>query len=93
MTGNTAILKLSSDFLTVIAQLTTILEEAECFPDVMSFLAGIRSEIGDSLGGHPQTCFICFTGLKKVGLNISKLSAKSQLGQIWIKQVIAEMGG
>jgi 1-pyrroline-5-carboxylate dehydrogenase len=33
------------------------------------------------------------TGSKEVGLNISKLAATPVPGQIWIKRVVAEMGG
>ncbi|MFQ5928786.1 MAG: aldehyde dehydrogenase family protein, partial [Acidobacteriota bacterium] len=42
---------------------------------------------------HPRTRFIAFTGSKQVGLRINELAAKDQPGQIWIKRVIAEMGG
>ena len=42
---------------------------------------------------HPKTRFISFTGSRDVGLRINELAAKHQPGQIWIKRVIAEMGG
>jgi 1-pyrroline-5-carboxylate dehydrogenase len=42
---------------------------------------------------HPKTRFISFTGSKAVGLRVNELAARSQPGQIWIKRVIAEMGG
>jgi 1-pyrroline-5-carboxylate dehydrogenase len=42
---------------------------------------------------HPKTRFISFTGSRDVGLHINELAAKAQPGQIWIKRVIAEMGG
>jgi 1-pyrroline-5-carboxylate dehydrogenase len=51
------------------------------------------SVIGDLLVQHPKTRFISFTGSRDVGLRINELAAKPQKGQIWIKRVIAEMGG
>ena len=49
--------------------------------------------MGDVLVGHPRTRFIAFTGSKEVGLRINELAAKTAPGQIWIKRVVAEMGG
>jgi 1-pyrroline-5-carboxylate dehydrogenase len=42
---------------------------------------------------HPKTRFVSFTGSRDVGLRINELAAKPRAGQIWIKRVIAEMGG
>src|SRR5262249_42067437 len=39
------------------------------------------------------TRFIAFTGSKEVGLRINERAAKTQPGQLWIKRVVAEMGG
>jgi 1-pyrroline-5-carboxylate dehydrogenase len=36
---------------------------------------------------------VAFTGSKDVGLHINELAAKTASGQIWVKRVIAEMGG
>jgi 1-pyrroline-5-carboxylate dehydrogenase len=41
----------------------------------------------------PKTRFISFTGSKGVGLHINEEAAKARPGQIWIKRVVAEMGG
>ncbi len=49
--------------------------------------------MGDTLVAHPKTRFISFTGSKDVGLGINELAAEVQPGQIWIKRVVAEMGG
>ena len=49
--------------------------------------------MGDVLVQHPKTRFISFTGSRDVGLRINELAAKPQPGQIWIKRVVAEMGG
>src|SRR5438132_10288073 len=42
---------------------------------------------------HPKTRFISFTGSKGIGLHINEEAAKARDGQIWIKRVVAEMGG
>jgi 1-pyrroline-5-carboxylate dehydrogenase len=49
--------------------------------------------VGDALVQNPKTRFISFTGSRDVGLRINELAARPQSGQIWIKRVIAEMGG
>ena len=50
-------------------------------------------KVGDVLVEHPKTRFISFTGSRDVGLRINELAAKPRQGQIWIKRVVAEMGG
>ena len=42
---------------------------------------------------HPKTRFIAFTGSKEIGLRINERAAKVHDGQVWIKRVVAEMGG
>jgi 1-pyrroline-5-carboxylate dehydrogenase len=54
---------------------------------------GSGRTIGDALVANPKTRFIAFTGSKEVGLHINELASKTQPGQIWIKRVVAEMGG
>jgi 1-pyrroline-5-carboxylate dehydrogenase len=54
---------------------------------------GSGAVVGDVLVEHHKTRFVAFTGSKEVGLRINELAAKTQKGQIWIKRVIAEMGG
>jgi 1-pyrroline-5-carboxylate dehydrogenase len=49
--------------------------------------------VGDTLVRHPRTRFVSFTGSKEVGIGINKLAADVQPGQIWLKRVVAEMGG
>jgi 1-pyrroline-5-carboxylate dehydrogenase len=93
VTGNTVIMKPSSDTPTIAAKFAEVLREAG-FPDgSFSFLAGSGAEVGDVLVQHPRTRFVSFTGSKEVGLRINELAAKPQPGQIWIKRVVAEMGG
>jgi len=49
--------------------------------------------VGDYLVDHKDTRFISFTGSRDVGLRIFERASKVHNGQIWIKRVIAEMGG
>ena len=93
VTGNTVVIKPSSETPTVAAKFAELLLEAG-FPDrSFCFLPGSGSAIGDLLVQHPKTRFIAFTGSRDVGLRINELAAKPQKGQRWIKRVIAEMGG
>lgn len=93
VSGNTVILRPSSDSPVTGAKFMEILEEAGLPDGVVNFLPGPDSKIGDTLVRSPFTRFIAFTGSKEVGLHIVELAAKTAPGQIWIKRVIAEMGG
>lgn len=91
--GNTAIVKPSSDSPIIAAKFLEILEEASFPPGVVNYLPGSGAKVGDYLVTHPRTRFIAFTGSMEVGLRINELAAKTSPGQIWVKRVIAEMGG
>ena len=91
--GNTVVLKPSSDTPTIAAKFAEVLLEAGFPPQSFSLLVGSGAVVGDTLIEHPKTRFVAFTGSKEVGLRINELAAKPQKGQIWIKRVIAEMGG
>jgi len=91
--GNTVVLKPSSDSPTIGYKFFEALEEAGMPAGVVNFLPGSGSTVGDALVAHPRTRFIAFTGSKEVGLHINEVAAKHQPGQIWIKRVVAEMGG
>ena len=93
VTGNTVVLKPSSDSAVIAAWFVDLLEEVGVPHGVVNFIPGSGSEIGDLIVAHPQIRFISFTGSKEVGLHINELAAKPQRGQKWIKRVIAEMGG
>jgi len=91
--GNTVVIKPSSETPTIAAQFAELLLEAG-FPDKsFNFVPGSGAAIGDLLVQHPKTRFVAFTGSRDVGLRINELAAKHQPGQLWIKRVIAEMGG
>lgn len=93
VTGNTVVLKPSSDSPMMGYLFTEIMEQAGLPKGVLNYVPGSGGEVGDTLVAHPKTRFIAFTGSKDVGLHINELAAKHQPGQIWIKRVIAEMGG
>ncbi|WP_446741637.1 L-glutamate gamma-semialdehyde dehydrogenase [Silvibacterium acidisoli] len=93
VTGNTVILKPSSDSPTIAAKFVEILEEAGMPGGVVNFCPGSGATFGNAIVEHPKTRFIAFTGSKEVGLDIHERSAKTQPGQIWIKRTILEMGG
>jgi len=93
VTGNTVVLKPSSDAPTIAYKFFEILEEAGLPAGVVNFMTGSGAEVGDVVVDHPKTRFIAFTGSKEVGLRINERAAKVHEGQIWIKRVVAEMGG
>jgi len=93
VTGNTVVLKPSSDSPAIAQMFFELLEEIRIPKGVVNFLTGDGSVIGDLIVTHPLTRFISFTGSMDVGLRINELAAKKQPSQKWIKRVVAEMGG
>ncbi|MDE2483561.1 MAG: L-glutamate gamma-semialdehyde dehydrogenase [bacterium] len=93
VSGNTVLLKPSSDSAVIAAWFVDLLAEVGVPNGVVNFVPGSGSVIGDLIVAHPQIRFISFTGSKEVGLHINELAAKTAPGQKWIKRVVAEMGG
>jgi 1-pyrroline-5-carboxylate dehydrogenase len=93
VSGNTVVLKPSSDSPTIAARFMEVLEEAGLPPGVVNFCPGSGASFGNAVVAHPKTRFIAFTGSKEVGLDIHERAAKTQPGQVWIKRTILEMGG
>src|SRR5271163_1932643 len=93
VTGNTVILKPSSDSPTIAARFLDVLEEAGMPPGVVNFCPGSGATFGNAIVEHPKTRLIAFTGSKDVGLDIHARAAQTRPGQIWIKRDILEMGG
>src|SRR5437868_4165659 len=93
VTGNTVVLKPSSDAPWIAHRFVALLEEAGMPAGVVNFVSGSGGEVGDPLVQHPRIRFISFTGSKEVGLHINEEAAKPRKGQMWIKRVVAEMGG
>jgi 1-pyrroline-5-carboxylate dehydrogenase len=93
VTGNTAVVKPSSDSPTIAAIFIDILYEAGVPRDVVSFFTGPGGTAGEALVTNPKTRFIAFTGSKEAGLRISEQAARKQPEQVWIKRTVLEMGG
>lgn len=93
VSGNTILLKPASTTQVIAYKFIEVLEEAGLPKGVINFIPGSGSEIGDYIVNHPKTRFISFTGSKEVGISIYEKAAKVHPGQIWLKRVIAEMGG
>lgn len=91
--GNTVLLKPASTTQVIAYKFIEVLEEAGMPTGVVNFLPGSGAEIGDYIVKHPKIRFVSFTGSKKVGIGIYEKAAKVGPGQIWLKRVIAEMGG
>jgi 1-pyrroline-5-carboxylate dehydrogenase len=93
VSGNTVILKPSSDSPTIAAKFVELLEEAGMPEGVVNFCPGAGASFGDAVVAHPKTRYIAFTGSREVGLHINKVAATQAPGQVWIKRAILEMGG
>jgi len=93
VSGNTVILKPSSDSPTIAAKFVELLEEAGMPDGVVNFCPGAGASFGNAVVAHPKTRFIAFTGSREVGLDINKSAATQAPGQVWIKRAILEMGG
>ncbi|MGA9813040.1 MAG: L-glutamate gamma-semialdehyde dehydrogenase [Terriglobales bacterium] len=93
VSGNTVILKPSSDSPTIAAKFVELLEECGMPEGVVNFCPGAGATFGNAVVAHPKTRYIAFTGSREVGLDINKSAAAQAPGQIWIKRTILEMGG
>jgi 1-pyrroline-5-carboxylate dehydrogenase len=93
VSGNTVILKPSSDSPTIAAKFVELLEEAGMPDGVVNFCPGAGASFGNAVVAHPKTRYIAFTGSREVGLDINQRAAEATPGQVWIKRTVLEMGG
>ncbi len=93
VTGNTVVMKPSSDSPVIAYKFFEALEEAGLPAGVVNYFPCPGGSVGDVLVEHPRTRFVAFTGSKEVGLRINERAARVAPGQVWVKRVIAEMGG
>ncbi|MFZ7942635.1 MULTISPECIES: L-glutamate gamma-semialdehyde dehydrogenase [Bacillaceae] len=93
VSGNTVLLKPASTTPIIAAKFVEVMEEAGLPKGVLNFVPGSGSEVGDYLVDHKDTRFVSFTGSRDVGLRIFERSSKVNPGQVWMKRLIAEMGG
>ncbi|TAH35953.1 MAG: aldehyde dehydrogenase family protein [Planctomycetota bacterium] len=91
--GNTVVLKPSSDSPGVAWMFVELLRDCGLPPGVLQFVPGPGGAVGNTLVEHPLVRFIAFTGSAQVGCEINEKAAKMREGQIWLKRVVAEMGG
>jgi RHH-type transcriptional regulator, proline utilization regulon repressor / proline dehydrogenase / delta 1-pyrroline-5-carboxylate dehydrogenase len=93
VTGNTVVYKPSSNSCVTGTTIYSLFSKAGLPRDVLHFLPGSGSEIGDFLVTHPRVASIAFTGSMKVGLRIIALAGQTMEGSLQVKNVVAEMGG
>ena len=93
VTGNTVVLKPSSDAAGIATMFLEACEDAGIPNGVLNFVTGPGSTVGNTLVEHPKTRLIAFTGSRDVGVQISERAGRVAPGQIWIKRAILEMGG
>jgi 1-pyrroline-5-carboxylate dehydrogenase len=93
VTGNTVVLKPSSDAAGIAEMFVQACEEAGLPDGVLNFVPGGGSTVGNALVESPKTRLIAFTGSRNVGVEISEKAGKVPEGQIWIKRAVLEMGG
>ncbi|HET7629032.1 MAG TPA: L-glutamate gamma-semialdehyde dehydrogenase [Bacillales bacterium] len=93
VTGNTVLLKPAESTPIIAYKAMEALEEAGLPKGVVNYIPGDPQEIGDYLVDHPKTRFVNFTGSRATGTRIYERAAKVQEGQLFLKRVVAEMGG
>ncbi|HMC89630.1 MAG TPA: aldehyde dehydrogenase family protein, partial [Gemmataceae bacterium] len=76
VSGNTVILKPSSDSPTIAAKFVELLEEAGMPDGVVNFCPGAGASFGNAVVAHPKTRYVAFTGSREVGLDINKSAAE-----------------
>ncbi len=92
-TGNTAVVKPSTQTRGIAQAMCEILWQAGVPADVLQFLPGAGRAVGDLLVRDPRVAMIAFTGSKEVGLNILRAAGETPEGQAFVKKVVCEMGG
>ena len=93
LAGNTVVLKPASQSPAIAAMWGDLMYEAGLPKQVLNFVTGPGATVGGAMVQHKLTRFVSFTGSRDVGLWIFEQASKTQKGQIWMKRLIAEMGG
>ena len=93
VSGNTVVMKPASDSAATTYLIAETLTEAGLPPGVLNILPGAGKVVGETLATHPKVRMIAFTGSREVGTHLFALAAQTPPSQIWLKRIIAEMGG
>jgi 1-pyrroline-5-carboxylate dehydrogenase len=93
VTGNTVVIKPSSDSPATGYQFVKLMLEAGIPAGAINFVTGPGSTVGTGLVEHPFTRMVAFTGSMEAGRDIYERASIVRPGQVWLKRVIAEMGG
>jgi 1-pyrroline-5-carboxylate dehydrogenase len=88
VTGNTAVFKPSHDTPIIGYQLYDVMRHGGVPEDVLHFVSGSGSEVGQTITEHPFTQGMAFTGSYQVGMHIYR-----NFGSQYPKPVVVEMGG
>ena len=80
VSGNTVVLKPSSDSPTIAAKFVELLEECGMPEGVVNFCPGGGASFGDALVAHPKVRYIAFTGSREVGLHINQIGRAAATG-------------
>jgi 1-pyrroline-5-carboxylate dehydrogenase len=91
--GNCVLLKPASDSPGIASMFIDLMKEVNLPGGVLQFVPGSGGEVGDTMVEHPQIRFINFTGSMEIGKRIFQKAGETPDGQIWLKRVVAEMGG
>ncbi|HXV36654.1 MAG TPA: aldehyde dehydrogenase family protein [Myxococcota bacterium] len=86
--GNTLVFKPAQDTPWTGLRLYQVFREAGVPADVLHFVSGRGSVIGDALWRHPKIAGVVFTGSKAVGDRIFH-----GLSEKWVKPCLMELGG
>jgi acyl-CoA reductase-like NAD-dependent aldehyde dehydrogenase len=89
VTGNTVVVKGSTDTPWAGRLLADCVRDAGLPPGVFQYLSGPGREIGEALATHPATAGITFTGSVAVGMQLLRQMTAGP----WPRPCIAEMGG
>src|SRR5437879_13074823 len=92
VSGNTVILKPSSDSPTIAAKFVELLEEAGMPEGVVNFCPGAGASFGDAVVPPADTRYNAVTGRREVGSRINKVAAEHAHGRICTKRPLLELG-
>jgi aldehyde dehydrogenase (NAD+) len=87
VTGNTVVLKPSSDTPHCATLLVELMAEAGFPPGTVNLVTGRGSEVGDAIVASPDVQVISFTGNTRTGKHIAEIAARR------LKRVSLELGG